>query len=102
MGLFEKAGRQFERIKQNVTAAAEESAEYECASCGRRLFAQPDACPECGATEFVRTEPVRESGSDAASDSSNEPGRGASADATAAAPSGQQHEPDAAEDGNDS
>lgn len=56
MGLFEKAGRQFERFKQKATAAAEENADYECAACRVGFHTARDACPECGADEIVRIE----------------------------------------------
>jgi predicted nucleic acid-binding Zn-ribbon protein len=49
MGLFEKAGRRFEQFKKRAETAAEEEAEYACAACGDRLYADADRCPECGA-----------------------------------------------------
>jgi rRNA maturation endonuclease Nob1 len=53
MGLFEKAGRRFEQFKNETKAAAEEEAEYECASCETLLYASADRCPECGGDDVV-------------------------------------------------
>jgi len=49
MGLFEEVGRRVERFKQRASEAAAEEAEYECTACGQRLYADAEACPECGA-----------------------------------------------------
>lgn len=56
MGLFEKAGRRFERFKKQAESAAEAEATHECAACGERLYADNDRCPECGAGDVVRIE----------------------------------------------
>lgn len=48
MGLFRRAGRKVERLKRSVEAAADEEATHACAACGERLFAEQEACPECG------------------------------------------------------
>jgi uncharacterized OB-fold protein len=58
MGLFEEAGRQFERFKQQATDAAEATTEQECEACGARIDASHEHCPECGAeTESERDAP---------------------------------------------
>lgn len=62
MGLFEKAGRQFEQFKQKATAAASGNADYECAACKARMQTAQESCPECGADEIVRTDPEETSG----------------------------------------
>jgi len=58
MGLFEKAGRRFEQFKQRASDAAAAEADYECADCGERLYADAETCPECGAAavESLETE----------------------------------------------
>jgi len=56
MGLFEKAGRRFERFKQKATSAAEEQADYECYACGHRFYADGDECPECGSEAVAPAE----------------------------------------------
>lgn len=53
MGLFEKAGRRFEQFKKRAETAAEREAEFACAACGERLYADADQCPECGADAVV-------------------------------------------------
>lgn len=49
MGLFEDLGERVERFKQEVTDAAEDEAEYECADCGELLYTDHDRCPDCDA-----------------------------------------------------
>lgn len=53
MGLFEEAGRRFERFKRQAESAAAEETGYECAACDVRLSVSRDHCPECGADEVV-------------------------------------------------
>ena len=53
MGLFEKAGRRFEKFKQAATEAADEEPDYECAACGTAIRTERDRCPECSAGEIV-------------------------------------------------
>lgn len=48
MGLFRRAGREVERLKRSVAAAADDEASHECTGCGERFFAEREACPECG------------------------------------------------------
>lgn len=55
MGLFEKAGRKFESFVQTAESAADETAAYECESCGERFHAVRDECPECGGQVTERT-----------------------------------------------
>jgi rRNA maturation endonuclease Nob1 len=56
MGLFEEAGRRFERFKREAEAVAEGEAEYECAACETRVYATGDRCPDCGSDELVPIE----------------------------------------------
>lgn len=61
MGLFEEAGRRFERFKQDARAAAEETAtedtaDYECTGCGAQLHEAADRCPKCKSTEVVHVD----------------------------------------------
>lgn len=56
MGLFEEAGRRFEQFKREAESAAEETADFECAACGERLFARREECPECGSEDVVAVE----------------------------------------------
>lgn len=58
MGLFEEAGRRFERFKRQAEAVADGDAGRECAACGAGVEASRERCPECGADEFVRVEPA--------------------------------------------
>lgn len=51
MGLFRDLGRRAERLKQQVTSAAD--ATHECADCGALLEGEPDGCPECGGDDVV-------------------------------------------------
>ena len=57
MGLFRDVGRRVERLKNEVTTAADETASYECADCGAAIHADRDTCPECG-SERVREREV--------------------------------------------
>jgi rRNA maturation endonuclease Nob1 len=50
MGLFKNIGRKVEEFKQTSEAVAAEEARYECTECGKRLYTNHDACPECGGT----------------------------------------------------
>lgn len=56
MGLFEEAGRRFERFKRQAEAVADGDAGRECAACGTGVGASRERCPECGADAFVRVE----------------------------------------------
>lgn len=76
MGLFEKAGRRFERFKQEATDAAKDQAEFECEACGERLFTAHDTCPECGAEAVVPIESTEAETTDEVSED-GEPGDGA-------------------------
>lgn len=60
MGLFERAGRQFERFKQKAESAAEETADYECNACGARTHTPKEQCPTCGADGIAPVETARE------------------------------------------
>jgi rRNA maturation endonuclease Nob1 len=42
-------GRGVEQLKRNVTAVAEEQAEYQCQACDVRFHTEYDECPDCGA-----------------------------------------------------
>jgi uncharacterized OB-fold protein len=53
MGLFEEAGRRFERFKKQAETAAEEEADFECTACGTAVYAERGDCPECGAEAVV-------------------------------------------------
>jgi len=48
MGLFERLGRNVEKLKQQATAQAEESATHRCEDCETLLYADHNECPECG------------------------------------------------------
>ncbi len=80
MGLFEKAGRRFEKLKQEATATARENADYECTECGKRVFTEQDQCPECGAEAVV---PV-ESDESAREQEDDDPGTGDGRDSPSA------------------
>lgn len=47
MGLFERAGRTVERLKQSVESAADAEATHACADCGERFYADRDTCEAC-------------------------------------------------------
>ncbi len=53
MGIFNKVGREVERLKQNVTAVAEKQSDYQCLACDAQLHTEYDECPECGAQEVT-------------------------------------------------
>ncbi|QSG12664.1 Zinc finger protein [Halapricum desulfuricans] len=53
MGIFNKLGQEVEQFKQNVTAVAEEQADYRCLACDARFHTEYDECPECGAQEVT-------------------------------------------------
>ena len=55
MGLFNRLGREVEQLKQTVTTAAEQDAEYRCESCDASFHVQHEQCPECGAESVVPT-----------------------------------------------
>lgn len=48
MGLFKRAGRTVERLKQSVEAAADEEAGHACIDCDERFYSPQKACSECG------------------------------------------------------
>ena len=48
MSLFRDLGKKVEEFKQASEAAADTEADFECRDCGERLFADREACPECG------------------------------------------------------
>ena len=49
MGLFEKAGKQFEKTKQTFTGGKDaEDAEYVCLSCEKPVVEEYEYCPHCG------------------------------------------------------
>jgi rRNA maturation endonuclease Nob1 len=49
VGLFREAGR----LRRTVTG--DDEAALRCRACDARVDARHDECPECGATEVVRT-----------------------------------------------
>jgi len=49
MGLFERLGRNVEKLKQQAEAASEQSATHGCENCETLLYTDHDECPECGA-----------------------------------------------------
>ena len=51
MGLFRDLGRRAERIKQQVTSAAD--ATHECADCGTLFSEDVERCPECESEDVV-------------------------------------------------
>lgn len=54
MGLFERAGRTVERLKQSVEAAADAEATHACVECGERFYADRATCEVCeGAVEPI-------------------------------------------------
>lgn len=55
MGLFNRLGREVEQLKQTVTTAAEQDADYYCTSCESGFHVQHEQCPECGAESVVPT-----------------------------------------------
>jgi rRNA maturation endonuclease Nob1 len=57
MGFFNSVGRKVEELKQTATNAAEDSAQYRCATCEGRFDTEHEHCPECGAASV---EPVEE------------------------------------------
>lgn len=57
MGFFNSVGRKVEELKQTATNAAEDSAQYRCATCEERLDTDHEHCPECGGASV---EPVEE------------------------------------------
>ncbi len=60
MGFFEKVGRRAERLKQSVSEAAAEGAMYECADCGKGIFKEQEACPDCGSEAVIEREDLDE------------------------------------------
>jgi len=71
MGLFKNIGRKVEEFKQTSESVAAEEASYECADCGKRLYTNHDACPECGGTVVSladESEPTDVSDEDATTD----------------------------------
>lgn len=48
MTRFRGLGRTFERLKRQVEEAASAEASHVCHECGEHLYADRDACPECG------------------------------------------------------
>lgn len=67
MGFFNKVGRRAEKLKQQVSEAAEEGAMFECANCGKGIFTKKETCPDCGSEAVVPREP-EEAGGDASED----------------------------------
>ncbi|PSQ15132.1 hypothetical protein BRD00_15370 [Halobacteriales archaeon QS_8_69_26] len=81
MGLFEKAGRRFEKFKKATEEAAEEEAEYGCTACETVLYTAQEECPECGAAAVVvleTGEPVTEEDVEDGPSDSADPGGEAS------------------------
>lgn len=56
MGLFERAGKNFERFKQQAANAAKEEASHGCENCGELLYTDHEQCPECGSEQVVERE----------------------------------------------
>lgn len=92
MGLFEDLGERVERFKQEVTDAAEDEAEYECADCGELLYTDHDRCPNCDADAVAPREldaddssegGAAPAGEDATANGDSTPGDGGSASAEA-------------------
>lgn len=48
MTRFRGLGRSFERLKRQIDAAATAEASHACRECDKRLYADHEACPECG------------------------------------------------------
>lgn len=58
MGLFRRAGRKVEALKQSMESTADEEASHFCTACGERYYAEREACEACGGA----VEPVGGSG----------------------------------------
>lgn len=54
MGLFRKAGKQFEEAKRAILDASE--VEYICTSCEKGVTEPYDECPYCGEATVVSVE----------------------------------------------
>lgn len=65
MGLFRDIGRRAEKLKREATEAAGETADYECADCGKPLFTERSACPDCGSEAVVARDAASDSAGDA-------------------------------------
>jgi hypothetical protein len=48
MGLFRRAGRTVERLKQSVESAADEEATYGCVECDEQFYVARSTCDTCG------------------------------------------------------
>lgn len=54
MGLFERAGRNVERFRQEALAAARADA-YRCRACDGTFHVERETCPACGSASVEPT-----------------------------------------------
>ena len=56
MGLFERLGREAEKIKREVDSARDEGASFRCVDCGATFYADREECDDCGSEDVVPAE----------------------------------------------
>lgn len=48
MGIFNRLGKRFEKLKQQAEDASSEEATHACLECETLLYTEYETCPECG------------------------------------------------------
>jgi uncharacterized OB-fold protein len=60
VGLFRNVGRRVEKLKHEVTDAAESEAAAECGDCGTAVYTDRETCPECGSDDLLARDPAED------------------------------------------
>jgi uncharacterized OB-fold protein len=53
MGLFNRLGREVEKLKQKADTARAEQATHGCENCGELFYSARESCPECSSDAVV-------------------------------------------------